>query len=89
MRQFLLGYLAVMNVIGFGMMWLDKAKAKRDRWRIPEATLHSTAWLGAAPLMLVARQKLRHKSRKWQFGVSFSLASLLWLSIILLSVFFF
>ncbi|MGL4953523.1 MAG: DUF1294 domain-containing protein [Culicoidibacterales bacterium] len=89
MVSFLFGYLVVMNIIGFGMMWLDKEKAKRDRWRIPEATLHSTAWLGAAPLMLVARQKLRHKSRKWQFGVSFILATCVWIGLIMAIVFFF
>ena len=32
-------YLIVINVIGFFAMWIDKVKAKRGSWRIPEKTL--------------------------------------------------
>ena len=32
-------YLAIINVFGFFIMWLDKRKAKKGAWRIPEKTL--------------------------------------------------
>lgn len=76
---FLIGYLFVINVLGFSLMWLDKQKAIRHQWRIPEATLHLVAWLGGGPAMLFARQTIRHKSQKLLFLVSFVGASILWL----------
>ena len=38
MQNFII-YLIVINVIGFFIMWLDKRKAEKGRWRIPEKTL--------------------------------------------------
>ena len=32
-------YLLVVNLAGFAMMGIDKAKAIRHKWRIPEMTL--------------------------------------------------
>ena len=42
----------------------DKFQARRKGWRVPEATLHGMAILGAAPASLVAMEVLRHKTRK-------------------------
>ncbi len=82
MVETILGYVAMMNILGFLIMWIDKEKAKRNRWRIPEATLHSIAWLGGAPGMLLARQQLRHKSRKMIFAISFIAATFIWIGMI-------
>ena len=32
-------YLISINIIGFFIMWLDKQKARKGSWRIPEKTL--------------------------------------------------
>ena len=32
-------YFLIINLIGFFIMWLDKRKAKKGAWRIPEKTL--------------------------------------------------
>ena len=32
-------YLLIINIIGFLMMYIDKQKAKKGKWRIPENTL--------------------------------------------------
>ena len=32
-------YFISINLIGFFIMWLDKRKAKKGKWRIPEKTL--------------------------------------------------
>ena len=32
-------YFISINIFGFFIMWLDKQKAKKGRWRIPEKTL--------------------------------------------------
>ena len=32
-------YLIIINLIGFLIMYIDKQKAKKGKWRIPEKTL--------------------------------------------------
>lgn len=32
-------YFIIINIIGFFIMWLDKRKAKKGAWRIPEKSL--------------------------------------------------
>jgi len=32
-------YLLIINIIGFLSMYIDKQKAKKGKWRIPEKTL--------------------------------------------------
>ena len=39
-------YLIVINVLAFALMGIDKSKAKRHLWRIPEKTLFLSALLG-------------------------------------------
>ncbi len=39
-------YLLAINLFGFFIMWLDKRKAKKGSWRIPEKTLFIITALG-------------------------------------------
>ena len=39
-------YFISINIFGFFIMWLDKQKAKKGRWRIPEKTLFIITALG-------------------------------------------
>ena len=48
-------------------MWLDKRKAIRHQWRIPEATLFFIALLGGGMGSIVGMQLFRHKTRHWYF----------------------
>lgn len=32
-------YFIIINILGFLIMYIDKQKAKKGRWRIPEKTL--------------------------------------------------
>ena len=41
-------YLAVINLIAFGMYGVDKQKAIRKQWRIPEAQLLAVAAIGGS-----------------------------------------
>ena len=43
-------YLFVINVVTFFMYGIDKWKAKRTKWRIPEATLLGMAVIGGTEL---------------------------------------
>ncbi len=69
MKTFLLGYLIAINVLGFFLMGLDKWKARRKRWRIPEKTLFLTALLGGSIGSLIGMYLFRHKTRKLRFSI--------------------
>ncbi len=39
-------YLVVINIVGFLIMFIDKQKAKKGAWRIPEKTIFIITALG-------------------------------------------
>ena len=60
-------YLAVINVIGYVVMGIDKQRAIRGAWRISEASLFLTALLGGALGCTIGMQRFRHKTKHWYF----------------------
>ena len=70
-KQIIIIYLITINVVTFFLYGIDKWKAKRSKWRIPEATLLGLAviggsigaWLG----MKVWHHKTQHK--KFKYGL--------------------
>ena len=60
-------YLLAINVLTFVVFGLDKWKARRGRWRVPEATLLGLAALGGSVGAWVAMQLFRHKTQKKKF----------------------
>jgi uncharacterized membrane protein YsdA (DUF1294 family) len=73
----LLGLAAVCSSIAFVLYALDKRAAQKGTRRVPEATLHVWSLLGGWPGALLARRKLRHKTRKISFQIIFWLTVLL------------
>lgn len=67
MIYFVIGYLFCLNVAGLASMGMDKRKAIRHQWRIPEATLFLIALLGGSLGSIVGMQLFRHKTRHWYF----------------------
>lgn len=65
--QIIICYLLIMNVIGFFFMGIDKWKAKKRAWRIPEATLLLIAALGGAAGSMLGMHLFHHKTRHWYF----------------------
>ena len=63
----LLAYIVVINVIGFALMGIDKAKARKRAWRIPEATLFLIALVGGSLGTTVGMRMFRHKTLHWYF----------------------
>ena len=47
--KYLYVYLALASIVAFVLMGVDKLRARRHRWRIPERTLFLTAVLGGSP----------------------------------------
>lgn len=63
----LLVYLFIINALGFALMLMDKYKAKKKRWRIPEATLLGIAVIGGSLGCLGGMYAVRHKTRHSKF----------------------
>jgi uncharacterized membrane protein YsdA (DUF1294 family) len=57
----------IMSLVTFAAFGLDKGKAKRGRWRIPEATLLLLAFLLGAPGAFLGMSFFRHKTQKVSF----------------------
>jgi uncharacterized membrane protein YsdA (DUF1294 family) len=60
-------YLVLINAVGFVLMGVDKKRAIRGAWRISEATLFLTAFLGGALGCTLGMRHFRHKTKHWYF----------------------
>lgn len=63
----LLSYFIAINFIGFALMGIDKYKAKKRAFRIPEATLFIVAIIGGSIGSILGMYTFRHKTRHRAF----------------------
>ena len=66
-------YYLVINFIGFAIMGIDKRKAIKGAYRIPEATLFCVALLGGSLGTTLGMNLFRHKTKHWYFVVGMPL----------------
>lgn len=66
-------YLVLINLTAFGLMGLDKRKAKKNLWRIPEKTLFLSAILGGSAGAIAGMYVFHHKTRHWYFVIGMPL----------------
>ena len=68
--QILCIYLLAVNLVLFAMMGIDKYKARKGLWRIPEKTLFITAILGGSVGGILGMKLFRHKTlhNSFRFG---------------------
>ena len=64
---------AVMSVIGFALMGIDKSLAINHKWRIKEATLFLIAFFGGGIGSTLGMFFFRHKTKHWYFRLFFPL----------------
>ena len=62
-------YLLAINIVAFIAFGVDKYKAKRDKWRIPESTLLTMAVLGGSIGALAGMRFWRHKTMHDKFRI--------------------
>ena len=76
MRIYILYYLALINVITFLIYGIDKLKAKKGKWRIPEATLLLFAIMGGSIGAWLGIKVWHHKTmhKKFKYGIPIILA---------------
>lgn len=75
--KFILYYLLIINALGLLFMLIDKQKAKRNAWRIPEATLLTIAALGGSIGCIAGMYLFRHKTKHLKFTVGLPLLLIL------------
>lgn len=85
--QILLYYLLAINVAAFIVYGIDKRKAKKGQWRIPESTLLILAALGGSVGAWIGMTVWRHKTQhlKFKIGVPAILFLQLTLAVYLMS----
>ena len=83
--KYLYLYLVIINAIGFLSMLVDKQKARKGAWRIPEKTLMAIAALGGSLGSFLGMQLFRHKTKhpKFYIGIPVWLAVHVWLLVML------
>ena len=79
----LLPWLILINVAAFALMGVDKYRARRGLWRVPERTLMTAALMGGSVGAILGMELFRHKTRHTKFTVGLPLillaqAALLW-----------
>lgn len=84
--DFFLLYLLIINASGLLSMLVDKCKAKKNLWRVPEATLLTIAVAGGSIGTLAGMYLFRHKTRHAKFYLGVPAIILLQ---IILAIFFF
>ena len=62
-------YLVIVNILAFIMYGLDKQKAVKKQWRIPEVQLLGIAAIGGSIGAILGMQFFHHKTRKWKFKI--------------------
>ena len=75
MKYFLL-YLLLINAAAFLLMLVDKLKAKKGRWRIPESTLLLLAVVGGSMGAWCGVRLWHHKTlhKKFKYGIPLIMA---------------
>ena len=69
--KFTLAYLILISLVTYYTYWQDKRRAQRGGSRTSEATLHLLEFLGGWPVAYLAQQKLRHKTIKRSYQMTF------------------
>jgi uncharacterized membrane protein YsdA (DUF1294 family) len=80
---FLIIYLVVINIVAFAAMGIDKQKAIKGEWRIPEKRLFAYVILGGGIGGCLGMSIFRHKTKHIQFKIFFPLITVVEYAVIL------
>lgn len=82
MLPILLVYYGLLQIIGFMTMGVDKRRAIKHLWRIPEKRLWIFAWLGGGLGLWLGMVLFHHKSRRLNFRLGFPFFTIIHLAFI-------
>lgn len=80
-------YFFIINIVGFAVMGIDKKRAIKQNWRIPEATLFLVALIGGSLGSTIGMRFFHHKTRHWYFV--YGMPAILILQVIIFLVLFY
>ena len=81
-----IAWLVIINLVAFAIFGLDKKRAKKGQWRIPEKTLFLSAILGGSVGAILGMYIFHHKTKHWYFQIGIpaililQIAAAYWLS---------
>ena len=67
MLKWLALWVLFWSILDYILMGVDKWKAKRERWRVPEKTFFLVAVLGGSLGAILGMYAFHHKTRHWYF----------------------
>ncbi len=76
-------YLIVMNMITYIVFAIDKKRAIRGAWRIPEATLFGLSIAGGSVGGILAMRICRHKTKHMSFALGLPVILMIQIAIFL------
>ncbi|MBQ3795798.1 MAG: DUF1294 domain-containing protein [Butyrivibrio sp.] len=82
----IIAYLTIMNLFGFVLMGIDKRRAIRNAFRIPEATLFAITIAGGSIGSIFGMLIFRHKTKHLHFKIGFPIILLLQIGLIALLI---
>ena len=87
MLKYILLYVLIINLTGFFLMGMDKRRARKNLWRIPEKTLFITAILGGSIGSIIGMRHFRHKTKHTSFVIGMPCILVFQIAVILFVVF--
>lgn len=81
-------YFTVLNITGFALMGIDKRRARKHAFRIPEATLFTVAVIGGSAGTILGMYFFHHKTRHWYFVYGLPLILIIQIILLCIPVFF-
>lgn len=84
MEKIIIAYAIIINIIGFFSMLIDKRRAIKNKWRIPEKTLFLFAIIGGSIGSNLGMRLFRHKTKHWYFV--YGMPAILIIQIVIISL---
>lgn len=86
MVRYFLIYLIIINILSFILMYADKRRAIKRKWRISEHTLILTAILGGSIGALIGMYSFRHKTKHLKFKLGIPIILTFQLILIIINI---
>ncbi len=81
--EWILFYLAIINIIGIIVTVHDKNAAKKNKWRVPEKTLFILSAIGSGISVYATMLLIRHKTKHKRFMIGIPLIIIVELALII------
>lgn len=77
LQELLAGYLVLVNLIGFVLVFADKKKAVKHQWRIPEKIFFLLSLFGGGIGIFTGMFRYHHKTKHWSFLIGIPASTVL------------